>query len=217
MPRPPTLALAAALALAVVPLAGCLEGPGQEKAAGNPLVVLDTARGPIVLEVFLDKVPLTARNFLNLTGKGFYDGTRFHRVIGPAKMPPDGFMIQGGDAFSRDLAQFSRWGNAEPNYTIPDEYPRAANGSLLLTHDRAGVLSMANRGPNTGSTQFFITLNATHWLDGKNAVFGRVVAGLSVVRDIGGVRTDNEDRPLQETQVFRATVLDARALAPPPG
>ena len=119
----------------------------------------DTDRGPIKVELFPDKAPLTVANFVNLARRGFYDGLNFHRVI------PD-FMIQGGCPEGS--------GRGGPGYKFEDE---ANNG---LGHAR-GVLSMANAGPNTNGSQFFITHVATPWLDGKHTVFGKVVEGLEAV------------------------------------
>ena len=119
----------------------------------------DTDRGPIKVELYPDKAPLTVANFVNLARRGFYDGLNFHRVI------PD-FMIQGGCPEGS--------GRGGPGYKFEDE---ANNG---LRHDR-GVLSMANAGPNTNGSQFFITHVATPWLDGKHTVFGKVVEGLEAV------------------------------------
>ena len=119
----------------------------------------DTDRGPIKIELYPDKAPLTVANFVNLARRGFYDGLGFHRVI------PD-FMIQGGCPEGS--------GRGGPGYKFEDE---ANNG---LRHER-GVLSMANAGPNTNGSQFFITHVATPWLDGKHTVFGKVVSGLEVV------------------------------------
>ena len=120
---------------------------------------LDTDRGPIKLELYPDKAPLTVANFVNLAKRGFYDGLNFHRVI-------DDFMIQGGCPQGR--------GTGGPGYRFEDE---TNNG---VRHER-GVLSMANAGPNTNGSQFFITHVATPWLDGKHTVFGKVVEGLDVV------------------------------------
>jgi peptidyl-prolyl cis-trans isomerase B (cyclophilin B) len=119
----------------------------------------DTDRGPIKVELFADKAPLTVANFVNLARRGFYDGLSFHRVI------PD-FMIQGGCPEGS--------GRGGPGYKFEDE---ANNG---IGHER-GVLSMANAGPNTNGSQFFITHVATPWLDGKHTVFGKVVSGLEAV------------------------------------
>jgi peptidyl-prolyl cis-trans isomerase B (cyclophilin B) len=119
----------------------------------------DTDRGPIKVELFADKAPLTVANFVNLARRGFYDGLSFHRVI------PD-FMIQGGCPEGS--------GRGGPGYKFEDE---AGNG---VGHER-GVLSMANAGPNTNGSQFFITHVATPWLDGKHTVFGKVVSGLEAV------------------------------------
>jgi peptidyl-prolyl cis-trans isomerase B (cyclophilin B) len=122
----------------------------------------DTDRGPIKVELAQDKAPLTVANFVNLAKRGFYDGLNFHRVI------PD-FMIQGGCPEGS--------GRGGPGYRFEDE---TNNG---LRHER-GVLSMANAGPNTNGSQFFITHVATPWLDGRHTVFGKVVEGLDAVDSI---------------------------------
>lgn len=130
-----------------------------------------TSKGPIVVELYPNKVPLTVTNFLTLAKSGFYDGQVFHRVI------PD-FMAQVGDPLSKDPNQQALWGTGGPDYTIADEF------DPTLKHDTEGILSMANRGPNTGGSQFFITYEATPWLDGKHAVFGKVTQGMDVLRQI---------------------------------
>jgi len=121
--------------------------------------LFDTDRGPIRLELYPDKAPLTVANFVNLARRGFYDGLNFHRVIAD-------FMVQGGCPEGS--------GRGGPGYRFEDE---TGNG---VRHER-GVLSMANAGPNTNGSQFFITHVATPWLDGKHTVFGKVVEGLDVV------------------------------------
>jgi peptidyl-prolyl cis-trans isomerase B (cyclophilin B) len=121
--------------------------------------LFDTDRGPIKLELYPDKAPLTVANFVNLARRGYYDGLYFHRVIAD-------FMVQGGCPQGT--------GTGGPGYKFEDE---ANNG---VRHER-GVLSMANAGPNTNGSQFFITHVATPWLDGKHTVFGKVVEGLDVV------------------------------------
>ena len=123
------------------------------------IAVFDTDRGPIRVELFADKAPLTVANFVNLAQRGFYDGLTFHRVI------PD-FMIQGGCPKGT--------GTGGPGYRFEDE---TANG---VRHER-GVLSMANAGPNTNGSQFFITHIKTDWLDGKHTVFGKVLEGMETV------------------------------------
>jgi peptidyl-prolyl cis-trans isomerase B (cyclophilin B) len=124
---------------------------------------ISTNKGEIVLELFEDKVPKTVANFEKLAKKGFYDGLKFHRVI-------DDFMIQGGCPKGT--------GTGGPGYQFADEFHPE------LKHDGPGVLSMANSGPNTNGSQFFITHVATPWLDGKHSVFGRVTEGQEVVDKI---------------------------------
>ena len=135
-----------------------------------------TNRGTFTIELFEDRAPITTKNFIDLAEKGFYDGLVFHRVIA-------GFMIQGGDPQGT--------GVGGPGYSIRDELHKD------LKHDSAGVLSMANAGPNTGGSQFFITLAATPWLDGRHAVFGKVTEGMDVVSAIGETPTDARDRPTE--------------------
>ena len=122
-----------------------------------------TQRGDIVCELYASDAPLTVENFVNLSRSGFYDGTTFHRVI-------PGFMAQGGDPEGT--------GRGGPGYQFRDEF------SPSLRHDAAGVLSMANAGPNTNGSQFFITFAPTPHLDGRHSVFGRVTAGMDVLRSI---------------------------------
>jgi cyclophilin family peptidyl-prolyl cis-trans isomerase len=143
----------------------------------NRIAKVQTNHGTFSVELFEERAPRTTKNFIDLAGKGFYDGVVFHRVIA-------GFMIQGGDPTGS--------GRGGPGYTIPDEFHPE------LKHTGEGILSMANAGPNTGGSQFFITLDATSWLDGKHAVFGKVVAGMDVVRAIGNTPTGAGDRPLKE-------------------
>ncbi len=154
----------------------------------NPTVTLRTTQGDIRIELFRDKAPKTADNFLTLAKKGFYTGLTFHRVI-------PGFMIQGGCPTGD--------GTGGPGYTIPDEFSRD------LRHDGPGVLSMANAGPNTGGSQFFITLAPTSWLDGKHAVFGRVRGGQDVVEKIGAVPRDAHDRPRTPVRIVEVVVSGA--------
>lgn len=142
----------------------------------NSIAVFETSKGTFKIELFEDKAPKTTKNFIDLVNKGYYNDLIFHRVI-------DGFMIQGGDPTGT--------GMGGPGYTIPDEF------SPDLKHSGPGILSMANAGPNTGGSQFFITLAATPWLDNHHAVFGKVVEGLDVVKVIGKVKTGAQDRPVE--------------------
>ena len=143
----------------------------------NRIAKVQTNHGTFSIELYEERAPRTTKNFIDLADKGFYDGVVFHRVIA-------GFMIQGGDPTGS--------GRGGPGYTIPDEFHPE------LKHTGEGILSMANAGPNTGGSQFFITLDATSWLDGKHAVFGKVVEGMDVVRAIGSSPTGPGDRPLKE-------------------
>jgi cyclophilin family peptidyl-prolyl cis-trans isomerase len=151
----------------------------------NPTVTLATTMGDVQLEIFQDKAPKTSANFLKLVRDGYYDGLTFHRVI-------PGFMIQGGCPKGD--------GTGGPGYEIPDEF------HPLLRHTGPGIVSMANAGPNTGGSQFFITLDATPWLDGKHAIFGKVVGGQQVVDAIAGVPRDRSDRPRTPITIRKATV-----------
>ena len=134
-------------------------------AAENPALTLETSKGNIVLELYADKAPLTVANFVNLVQRGYYNGLVFHRVI-------PNFMIQGGDPEGT--------GRGGPGYNFADEFVSS------LKHSGPGTLSMANAGPGTNGSQFFITHVATPWLDGHHTVFGRVTKGQDVVNAIGG-------------------------------
>jgi cyclophilin family peptidyl-prolyl cis-trans isomerase len=158
----------------------------------NPHVILHTTLGAIELELYTDKAPLTAGNFLKLAEEGFYTGTAFHRVI------PD-FMIQGGDPLSKNYSN-PAIGTGGPPYRIKDEF---APG---LKHDKPGILSMANAGPNTGGSQFFITTVPTPWLDGKHAIFGRVTSGMVVVEKIEAAPRGRNDKPLTPIVIERVEI-----------
>ena len=183
-------ALVFLLATFVLFTTGCSAAGMNDKDKGakkmtNPIAVFETNHGTFEIELFEDKAPITVKNFIDLAEKGFYDGLIFHRVI-------DGFMIQGGDP--------NGMGTGGPGYTIPDEFGEG------LKHDSEGVLSMANAGPNTGGSQFFITLAPTPWLDGHHAIFGKVVKGMDVVRAIGKGDTDFQDKPLSKVVMEKVTI-----------
>ena len=153
--------------------------------AKNRIVRMETNKGVIRIEMFEDKAPITTKSFIDLATKGFYDGVIFHRVI-------DGFMIQGGDPTGT--------GRGGPGYKIADEFHPD------LKHDGAGILSMANAGPNTGGSQFFITLGPTPHLNNRHAVFGKVIEGLDVVKAIGKMSTNAADRPLEDVVMKKVTI-----------
>lgn len=153
----------------------------------NRAVQFQTNHGAFTIQLFEEQAPKTTGNFIDLARKGFYDGLLFHRVI-------EGFMIQGGCP--------SGTGTGGPGYTIPDEF------HAELRHDGEGILSMANAGPNSGGSQFFITLEATPWLDGKHAVFGKVTEGLDVVRAIGSAQTARGDRPVEDVVMETVSILE---------
>ena len=167
-------------------------GFGIFKLTGNATmeganVKLETNMGDVVIQLYDREMPITAGNFKKLVNDGFYDGVIFHRVI-------DGFMIQGGDPTGT--------GMGGPGYTIKDEFTETE----LDGNDR-GTISMANAGPNTGGSQFFINLVDNNFLDGRHPVFGKVVEGMDVVDAIGKVDTDSSDRPLEEVRIIKASVI----------
>lgn len=158
---------------------------GPAGAAGNPKATIETDKGTIVVELYRDKAPKTVENFVTLANRGFYNGILFHRVI-------PGFMVQTGDPTGT--------GRGGPGYSFEDEF------GPDLKHTGPGILSMANAGPNTNGSQFFITLAATPWLDGKHAIFGKVVEGQWVVEQIASVDRDASDRPQKEIAMKQVTV-----------
>lgn len=163
-------------------------------------VRFSTSAGDIVLELYTGQTPITAGNFIELAKKGYYDGTKFHRVI-------EGFMLQGGDPQTKDDALMARWGTGGPGYTIEDEFVSG------LSNVR-GTISMANTGaPKSGGSQFFINLVDNTGLDfdkppmtSRHPVFGRVVEGMDVVDEIGQVATDERDRPIEAVVIQKVTV-----------
>ena|SRR3990170_258740 len=143
--------------------------------------ILHTNKGDITIE-FNSATPKTVENFTTLAKKGFYDGTKFHRVI-------KDFMNQGGDPLSKDDAQKALWGTGGPGYKFADEITATNRNDI-------GTIAMANSGPNTNGSQFFINTAANNFLDTKHTVFGKVTAGLDVVTAINSVSTDSTDKPL---------------------
>ena len=151
----------------------------------NKIAVFDTNKGSFKVELYADKAPLTVGNFMKLVDQGFYNGLIFHRVI------PD-FMIQAGCPHGT--------GGGGPGWTIRDEFHPS------LKHDSKGILSMANAGPNTGGSQFFITVAPTPWLDKHHSIFGKVVEGMNVVDSISKVQTGRNDKPLQDVVIKNITI-----------
>ena len=157
------------------------EGNGSGKK-----VKLETSKGEIVIEMY-DDMPVTVGNFVGLVEKGFYDGVVFHRVI-------PGFMVQGGDPEGT--------GMGGPGYVIKDEFTHAGGNK-----NNRGTISMANAGPNTGGSQFFINVNDNNFLDSKHPVFGEVVEGMDVVDAIVNSATDGQDRPLEEIKMVKVELV----------
>ena len=152
----------------------------------------ETNMGNFEIQLFANRAPKTVENFVGLAKKGYYNGLIFHRVI-------DNFMIQGGDPTGTGRGGESLWGGK-----FQDEF------NPQLKHDGPGVLSMANSGPNSNGSQFFITLVATPWLDGKHSVFGKVINGMDVVKKIGMVQTTKPgDRPVNDV-VMNEVIIDKR-------
>jgi len=153
------------------------------------VAVFETNMGTFECELFEDKAPKTVANFVGLAEKGYYNGVIFHRVI-------DNFVIQGGDPTGTGKGGESIYGHPFEDEFHPD-----------LKHDKAGVLSMANAGPNTNGSQFFITLAPTPWLDGKHSIFGQVIKGMDVVRKIGKVETIKPgDRPVKDVVMNKVRI-----------
>ena len=155
--------------------------------SARPKAVIETSKGRIVIELYKDQAPKTVENFVTLAKKKFYDGIIFHRVI-------PGFMVQTGDPTGT--------GTGGPGYTFADEF------APDLRHDAPGMLSMANAGPNTNGSQFFITVAATPWLDGRHAIFGKVIEGQEVVDQIVAVPRNANDRPLTDVKMTRVTIQE---------
>ena len=154
-------------------------------------IIFNTNLGDITIELFSDLAPATVENFLKLARGGFYDGTRFHRVIA-------GFMIQGGDPLTKDESQKALWGTGGPGYQFSDEI----HGE---NYNVSGTISMANSGPNTNGSQFFINIADNNFLDAKHTVFGKVTVGMDVVRRIEDVQTEGPDRPVDGVVIERVS------------
>lgn len=172
------------IALILVLVIGIIYKMGDQK---STRVLLKTNMGDIVINPYSD-MPITSGNFKELVEKGFYDGVIFHRVI-------DGFMVQGGDPTGT--------GMGGPGYNIEDEFTHEGGNK----NDR-GTISMANAGPNTGGSQFFINLVDNNFLDSKHSVFGKVIEGMDIVDEIAKVQKDANDKPLQDITIIEAKLVE---------
>ena len=151
----------------------------------NRNAIFETNKGNFKIELFEDKAPITTENFIKLVNDGFYNGLIFHRVI-------QGFMIQGGCPKGT--------GSGGPGYSIKDEFHPD------LKHEYEGILSMANAGPNTGGSQFFITVAPTPHLDNHHSIFGKVIEGMNIVMEISKAQKDRNDRPLSEIKINKVEI-----------
>ncbi len=150
----------------------------------NMIAVVKTNMGEIKIDLFENLAPKTTANFVKLAGESFYDGTRFHRVI-------KGFMIQGGDPLSKDLSKKDSWGFGGPGYAFEDEIHSK-------NYNEAGTIAMANSGPDTNGSQFFINTVTNKHLNSKHTVFGKVIEGMDVVMAIEEAAVDEADRPMED-------------------
>ncbi len=183
--RSQAIAPAGPASSATDPQPAVMAEPRKEEAIVK--IKIETTMGDIYADLYQAEAPKTVANFVTLAKKGFYDGVIFHRVI------PE-FMIQTGDPTGT--------GMGGPGYKFADEF------SPKLRHDKPGVLSMANSGPNTNGSQFFITEAATPWLNDRHSVFGTVTKGMDVVTKIANAPRDGSDKPLQKIAMTKVTVLE---------
>jgi len=160
----------------------------QVMSDSTTVAVIKTNMGTIEIELFATQTPKTVENFVGLANKNYYDGVIFHRVI-------DGFMIQGGDPTGTGRGGESFWGKKFNDEIVKE-----------LVFDSEGILAMANAGPNTNGSQFFITLAATKWLNGNHTIFGKVINGMDVVKAIGRVKKDGQDRPYADVVMESVTI-----------
>lgn len=159
-------------------------------AFSNPVVLLKTTQGDIQIKLFPEIAPKACENFIELAKSGYYDGTIFHRVISD-------FMIQGGDPTNLGIGGESIWGNS-----FQDEVMEK------ISFDKPGKLAMANKGPNTNGSQFFITTEKTPWLNMRHTIFGEVISGMDIVEKISFVKTNQRDRPLEDQKIIKASVSE---------
>lgn len=194
------------------------ENQKVEKTKDNQIAVLETSEGIIQIRLYASAAPKTVENFVKLVNEGFYDGTKFHRVI-------KDFMIQGGDPLSKDNAKKDLWGTGDPGYKFADEINPWVidvdeqtikslqnqgynyNKELDSLKNLPGYVAMANSGPDTNGSQFFIiTEKPQTQLDGKHTVFGQVIVGMDTVKKIAAVKVDGSDKPEKDVTITKATI-----------
>lgn len=173
------------LTLLTIPNLSCSAGNFEKSEMNDPIIVMVTSLGDIEVKLFPQIAPKTCKNMLGLLEKNYYNDTIFHRVI-------KGFMIQGGDPSGTGKGGESLWGGTFGDETSPK-----------ISFDRKGLLAMANRGPNTNGSQFFITTAPTPWLNGKHTIFGEVVAGYDIVEKIENTPVGPGDRPISDQKILQ--------------
>lgn len=159
-------------------------------ANASTIVVLETTQGNIELQLYPDAAPKTCENFIGLVKKGYYDGTIFHRII-------KNFMIQGGDPTGTGRGGESLWGGKFEDEVTPE-----------IQFDRKGMLAMANSGPGTNGSQFFITTKPTPWLNMKHTIFGEVISDYSIVEALENVKTAAGDKPVEQQEIIKAYIKE---------
>lgn len=180
--------LVVGLTLLILPLITTFSPAQEGGTMKEPIVVFETNQGNIEFKLFPDIAPKTCENFIGLVEKGYYDGIIFHRVI-------KNFMIQGGDPTGTGRGGESIWGEPFEDEVITD-----------VKFDKPGLLAMANSGPNTNGSQFFITTIPTPWLNMNHTIFGEVTAGMDIISKIENCEKDPGDRPVQEQKIIKATL-----------
>ncbi len=166
------------------------EAPSEQNS--GTIAIMSTSMGDITIELNPTDAPKTVANFIKLVNEGFYDGTKFHRVI-------PGFMVQGGDPLTKDDSAVARWGTGGPGYAFEDEIHANNRNSI-------GTISMANSGPNTNGSQFFLNVADNSFLDTKHTVFGTITDGMDVVNAIVSVPTEGSDRPIDSVTINSVTI-----------
>lgn len=169
-----------------------LSNNGNTQVMSAQVVIFKTNKGDFKIELYGDKAPNTVGNFVKLAQQGFYNQTKFHRII------PD-FMIQGGDPLTKDDSQMPFWGTGGPGYKFEDEFGEGLSNVM-------GTISMANAGPNTNGSQFFINVADNTFLDGKHAVFGKVIEGMDLVNELSNVETGDRDVPVEPVVITQILI-----------